>query len=72
MNNKKISFISCVNDFEEYNTALRHIHNLKVPHGYEIETIAIEKAASITSGYNEAMKKVMRSIKFIFIRMLIS
>lgn len=57
MNDKKISFISCVNDFEEYKTALQHIHSLKIPDGHEIETIAIEKAASLTSGYNEAMGK---------------
>ncbi|PEB52880.1 hypothetical protein CON65_14540 [Bacillus pseudomycoides] len=57
MNNNKVSFISCVNNFEEYNTALHYIDTLKVPHGYEIETIAIEKATSLTSGYNEAMKK---------------
>ncbi|MCR8856034.1 hypothetical protein CN887_00180 [Bacillus pseudomycoides] len=57
MNDKKISFISCVNNFEEYNTSLRYIHSLKIPDGYEIETIAIENAASLTSGYNRAMGK---------------
>ncbi|PFE00352.1 hypothetical protein COE15_22430 [Bacillus cereus] len=40
------------NNFEEYNTVLRYIHSLKIPDGYEIETIAIENAASLTSGYN--------------------
>lgn len=57
MNSKKISFISCVNDFEQYKIALRHIDSLKVPPGYEVETVAIENATSLTSGYNEAMKK---------------
>ncbi|PIE96194.1 glycosyltransferase family protein [Bacillus fungorum] len=57
MDNKLVTFISCVNNFEEYNTALRYIHKLKVPDGYKFETIAIEEATSITSGYNEAMKK---------------
>ncbi|MEH7456466.1 glycosyltransferase family protein [Bacillus sp. JJ1127] len=57
MNNKKVCFISCVNNFDEYNTALQHIQSLKIPNGYEIETIAIENAVSLTSGYNEAMKK---------------
>ncbi|MEH7456461.1 glycosyltransferase family protein [Bacillus sp. JJ1127] len=57
MSSKKISFISCVNNFEEYNVALRHIDSLKVPYGYKIETVAIENATSLTSGYNEAMKK---------------
>ncbi|MGI0534849.1 glycosyltransferase family protein [Bacillus pfraonensis] len=57
MNNKKVCFISCVNNYDEYNTALRYIQSLKIPNGYEIETIAIENAVSLTSGYNEAMKK---------------
>lgn len=57
MNNKKICFISCVNNFNKYNTALRYIHALKIPEGYEIETIAIEHAVSLTSGYNQGMKR---------------
>lgn len=55
MNNKKISFISCVNNFEKYNTALQYIHALKIPEGYEIEIISIEQAVSLTSGYNQGM-----------------
>ena len=57
MNNKKICFISCVNNFEKYNKALLCIHSLKIPNGYEIETISIEQAVSLTSGYNQGMKK---------------
>lgn len=57
MNNKKICFISCVNNIEKYNTALLYIHSLKIPAGYEIETIAIEGAVSLTSGYNQGMKR---------------
>ncbi|MBB6445209.1 glycosyltransferase family protein [Bacillus benzoevorans] len=57
MSNNKVCFISCVNNYEEYNMALLHIHSLRIPGGYEIETIAIENAASLTSGYNEAMRK---------------
>ncbi|MEN1935698.1 glycosyltransferase family protein [Paenibacillus sp. 102] len=57
MNNKKVCFISCVNNYDEYNTALQYIRSLKIPDGYEIDTIAIENAVSLTSGYNEAMKK---------------
>ncbi|MEK3886280.1 glycosyltransferase family protein [Bacillus sp. FSL K6-3431] len=57
MNNKKVSFISCVNNFEEYNLALHYIHSLIIPDGYEIETVAIENADSLTSGYNQAMKR---------------
>ncbi|MGN7399020.1 glycosyltransferase family protein [Cytobacillus praedii] len=57
MNNKKICFISCVNHAEKYNTALKYIHSLKIPEGYEIETISIENASSLTSGYNQGMKR---------------
>ncbi|MFC0418153.1 glycosyltransferase family protein [Cytobacillus solani] len=57
MNTKKISFISCVNNFEEYDIAIQYIHSLKVPDDYEIETIAIENAVSLTSGYNQGMAR---------------
>ena len=56
MNNKKIAFITCVNDDILYEECLRYISNLVIPEGYEIDTIAIKEATSMTSGYNEAMK----------------
>lgn len=55
MNEKKISFIFCVNDREAWKTSLRHIEELEVPEGYEIEILGIFDAASMTAGYNEAM-----------------
>lgn len=63
MNKRKICFISCVNNYEEYNTALAYIKSLKVPEGYEIETVAIENASSLTSGYNEGMKRTNAKYK---------
>ena len=57
MNENKITFISCVNDENEYEECLKFIDNLIVPEGYEIEKIGIKGAKSITSGYNQAMKK---------------
>lgn len=57
MNDKKIAFIYCVNNRELYEESVRYVRALHVPDGYEIEIIAIEGAKSITSGYNEAMKK---------------
>ena len=57
MNHKKVCFISCVNNFEKYNKALLYIQSLKIPAGYEIETIVIEQAVSLTSGYNQGMKR---------------
>lgn len=56
MNEKKICFISCVNDHELYQEALFFINQLEVPEGYEIECISIENAESMAQGYNEAMK----------------
>lgn len=57
LNPKKICFISCVNNSKEYDMALVYIHSLKIPDGYEIETIAIEHATSLASGYNQAMNQ---------------
>ncbi|MEK3886284.1 glycosyltransferase family protein [Bacillus sp. FSL K6-3431] len=57
MNNKKVCFISCVNNTDEYNNALLYIQSLNIPEGYETETIAIGDATSLTSGYNEGMKR---------------
>jgi len=55
LNNKKISFISCVNDEELYEEAVRFINALYIPEGYEIEKIALREAKSLTSGYNRGM-----------------
>lgn len=68
MNDKKICFISCVNDSIEYSIALKHIKQLEIPEGYEIEIVTIEGAQSMTSGYNQGMKKAMLNIKYIYIK----
>jgi len=57
MDNKKICFITCVNDKRKYTASLTHIALLKVPKGYKVEKIGIDDAKSITEGYNRAMKK---------------
>ena len=56
MNDKKICFISCVNDHELYREALFYINHLEVPEDYEIECVSIENSKSMAHGYNEAMK----------------
>jgi glycosyltransferase involved in cell wall biosynthesis len=56
MNNKKICFISCVNDLELYDECIKYLSNIEVPEGYEVENIYIEDAESITKAYNVAMK----------------
>ena len=57
MNEKKICFISAVNNEIEYEECLFYINNINIPEGYEIETIAIRNSKSLTSAYNEAMKQ---------------
>lgn len=56
MNTKKIAFIACVNNEDEYGEALFYINRLHVPHGYEIDVIAVREAESMTSGYQAAME----------------
>ncbi|MGL5749542.1 MAG: glycosyltransferase family protein [Paraclostridium sp.] len=56
MNDKKICFITCVNNESYYEISKSYIKNLEVPIGYEIETIEIRDAKSMTSGYNKAIK----------------
>lgn len=57
MKENKIAFITCVNDEAMYQKSLFYINNLQVPKGIEIEIIPIRDAKSLTSGYNQAMKK---------------
>ncbi|AJD33048.1 glycosyltransferase [Clostridium sporogenes] len=56
MNDKKICFITCVNDDRQYEECLVYINRLNVPEGYEIDVISIKEAESMTAGYNAAMK----------------
>lgn len=56
MNPNKICFITCVNDYDEYQEALLYIHSLNIPNGFKIETIDIRDAESMTKAYNAAMK----------------
>ena len=63
MDSKTISFITCVNNDQLYHNALRFISNLILPTDYHIECIPIYNATSITSGYNEGMKKARGKYK---------
>ncbi|WP_246517185.1 glycosyltransferase [Clostridium aciditolerans] len=56
MNNKKICFITCVNDDRQYEECLLYISNLNIPEGYEIDAVSIKEAESMTAGYNAAMQ----------------
>lgn len=55
MNEKKISFITCVNDEELYSECLKYINALNVPIGFEIETLKVNEVQSMASGYNKAI-----------------
>lgn len=61
--NKKICFITCVNNRRMYKECLFYISRLIIPEGIEIETISIEDADSMTSGYNAAMQSSNADIK---------
>jgi len=56
MNEKKICFVTCVDNQEVYREALYYINQLDIPKGYETECISIENAASMAQGYNEALR----------------
>lgn len=57
INEKKICFISCVNNEVQYRECLKYINSLIVPDEFSIETIAVRSADSITEAYNGAMKE---------------
>ncbi len=57
MNDKKICFITCVNDRLYEEECCRHINNLFVPSGYSVEQFSVWEAKSMTAGYNEAMRQ---------------
>lgn len=52
---KKIAFIICTNNKIQFDECKLYIDKLIVPEGYETELIPIYGAASMTSGYNEAL-----------------
>lgn len=57
INEKKICFISCVNDEAQYEECLKYINSLNVPNGFNIETISVRNADSIAEAYNSAMRE---------------
>ena len=57
MNDKKISFIICVNDECFFYECKYYIDHLIIPAGYSIEIKAIYDAMSMTAGYNKGMKE---------------
>lgn len=56
MNTKKIAFIICVNDKEEFAEAEYYLNRLLLPEDFEKDIITVEEAPSMASGYNAAMQ----------------
>ncbi|MEG0962477.1 MAG: glycosyltransferase family protein [Lachnospiraceae bacterium] len=57
MDEKKICFISCINSKRYEQELMRYFKHLKIPDGYELEVLTVWEAASMTQGYNEAMRE---------------
>lgn len=53
---KGICFILCMNDRFYAEECIYYINHLNVPEGYWIDVLTVEKAESMTAGYNEAME----------------
>ena len=57
MSGNKFCFIICTNHPVYLEECIHYIQHLIVPEGYEIDLLAIERAASMTTGYQEAMEQ---------------
>lgn len=55
MDEKKIAFITCVNDEMEYAECRHYLERLNIPEGYSTDIICIKEAPSMAAGYNAAM-----------------
>lgn len=56
MNNKKVCFITAVNDELTYEECLFYIKNLNTPDGYEVELIGVRDAYCMGYAYNKAIE----------------
>ena len=54
---RKICFITCVNQEELYEEALLYLKHLQLPEGMQAEYIGIRGAASMAAGYNAGMRQ---------------
>lgn len=55
MDDRRIAFISCVNDETEYAECKNYIDRLRLPDGYEKDLIPLRGASSMAAGYNEGL-----------------
>lgn len=56
MNDKKIAFITCVNDEIKYAECRFYLNRLIIPKDYMVDIISIRDAHSMAAGYNAAMR----------------
>lgn len=63
MDEKKIAFITCVNDEMEYAECRYYLERLHVPAGYTTDVISIQEAPSMAAGYNAGMKSTDATYK---------
>ncbi|MBO6235941.1 MAG: glycosyltransferase family protein, partial [Schwartzia sp.] len=55
MDDKKIAFITCVNDEKQYEECLLYLRHLRLPKEMAAEYLPVCGAASMAAGYNAAM-----------------
>lgn len=56
MDDKKIAFITCVNDEIKYAECRFYLDQLNIPADYKMDVISIREAPSMAAGYNAAMR----------------
>ncbi len=56
MNERKIAFILCMTNEQEYAECKRYLDRLVVPDGFETDVITIQEAPSMCAGYNAGMQ----------------
>lgn len=58
-----ITCIVCVNDERKYAECERYLKNLVIPEGFQLDIFPVRGATSITSAYQDAMKRTKMGIK---------
>lgn len=51
IDDKKIAFITCVNDEIQYAECRFYLDRLRIPEGYQVDRICIKEAPSLAAGY---------------------
>lgn len=56
LDSRKIAFIICMNNAEEYAECLYYINRLELPKGFQKDVISVTEAPSMAAGYNAGME----------------